>query len=380
MNHMLRKWIAAGVALAIAALLTGAFAGVYAQDATTLEGRSIHNVNIRATPGVTSAVIAVLPGGAEVTAIGRSPANNWIQIEYDATTGWVASWLLVFSGDTSLLPVTTDIQPPPVDGPGPFNVLSPYNVNIRAAPDVEAAKLGVLPYSTEALATGRNEASSWVRIKYQNLEGWVAAWLVILNGDITALPVSTSTVPTTPTTTATPGPTPTPGGTLPPSPTGITVFTPFRVNVRSTPTIDGPILDVLSAGTTVNAIGRNAGNNWLQVEYGSTTGWVAVWVVMASDATSALPVTDSSAAVAVVGFDLYGRGIYDLVMRAGPDLNYGPLATIPAGTEVLLLARTADSDWLKASYQGTEGWLAAWVVVGNADFNNLEVEEEPTLP
>src|SRR5574341_418501 len=169
-------------------------------------------------------------------------------------------------------------------------------------------------------------------------------------------------------------------GTLPPSPTGITVFTPFRVNVRSMPTIDGAILDILSAGTTVNAIGRNAGNNWLQVEYGSTTGWVAVWVVMASEATSALPVTDSSAAVAVVGFDLYGRGVYDLVMRAGPGLNYGTLATIPAGTEVLLLARTADSDWLKATYQGTEGWLAAWVTVGNGDFNNLEVEEEPAAP
>lgn len=374
MNHMLRKWIAAGVALAIAALLTGAFAGVYAQEAATLKGHSIHNVNIRATPGVTSAVIAVLPGGAEVTAIGRSPGNNWIQIEYDTTTGWVASWLLVFSGDTSLLPVTTDIQPPPVAGPGPFTALSPYNVNIRVAPGVDSTKLGTLPHSTEALATGRNEASSWVRIKYQNLEGWVAAWLVILNGDITALPVSTSTVPATPATPATPG------GTLPPSPTGITVFTPFRVNVRSMPTIDGAILDILSAGTTVNAIGRNAGNNWLQVEYGSTTGWVAVWVVMASEATSALPVTDSSAAVAVVGFDLYGRGVYDLVMRAGPGLNYGTLATIPAGTEVLLLARTADSDWLKATYQGTEGWLAAWVTVGNGDFNNLEVEEEPAAP
>lgn len=361
--------------LAILGLIITNTPSTYAQD-SAITGKSIFKVNIRAIPGTAGGVLAVLAEGEEVTAIGRTDGNNWIQIEDGATTGWVAAWLLVFSADTSSLPVTTDIQPPSANEGGPFALISPYNVNIRSAPTVDAEVIKLLPFSTEAEATGRTQNSSWVRVRYQEAEGWAAAWLVILNGDINALPVEGGAgLPP-----GEPAPTPTPVAPPAPSPgTGTTVYAPYRVNIRSAPNLAGTVLDLLPFQATADAVGRNAGNNWIQIEYNGTQGWVAAWVVLASENTATLPVTSDSNEVAPVDGDLTGKSIYGTTIRSGPGVNYGAVATLPADAEVNLLARMEDSSWFKVRYQDVEGWIAGWILLTSGDYNNLPVEE-PTTP
>jgi uncharacterized protein YraI len=388
MNLRLKILASLGVLVIMSLWLTGVLPVAQAQGDTTLTGRSVFDVNIRSTPGINSAVIGVLPGHEEATAVGRTSGNNWIQIRYQSTTGWVAAWVMVFSGDTALLPVTTEIQPPPASSGGPFVMLSPYNVNVRADPWVSSPILTVIPFNTEASATGRNNASSWVRVRYHDVEGWAAAWLVILNGDINALPVAGEAAPPPgekPAATATP--TPKASASTPPPPQtpqtpqkGLTVLAPFRINVRSAPNLDGAVLDVLPLGASASAVGRNAGNNWVQVEYNGTRGWVAAWVVVASDDTLLLPVTSDSTQVTEAEVDLTGAGIHELIIRAGPGLNFAPLGTLPANTSAPLMARTEGSNWVRLSYGGVEGWVAAWLLVASADLNNLPVEAVPTAP
>jgi uncharacterized protein YraI len=372
MNLRFKILASLGVLVIMSLWLTGVLPVAQAQGDTTLTGRSVFDVNIRSTPGINSAVIGVLPGHEEATAVGRTSGNNWIQIQYQGTTGWVAAWVMVFSGDTALLPVTTEIQPPPASSGGPFVLLSPYNVNVRA-----------VPFNTEASATGRNNASSWVRVRYNDVEGWAAAWLVILNGDINALPVAGEAAPP-PEEKPTATPTPKASASTPPPPQapqeGFTVLAPFRINVRSAPNLDGSVLDVLPLGASALAVGRNAGNNWVQVEYNGTRGWVAVWVVVASDDTLLLPVTSNSTQVTEAEVDLTGAGIHELIIRAGPGLNFAPLGTLPANTSAPLMARTEGSNWVRLSYGGVEGWVAAWLLVASADLNNLPVEAVPTAP
>jgi uncharacterized protein YgiM (DUF1202 family) len=367
MSLSLRRW---GIIVLTAGLLWLAVMPLtaLAETTVTLKGHSLFNINIRAQPGVTSSVIGVLPGGEEVTAIGRTSGNNWIQIQrQDGTTGWAAAWLMVFSGDTTLLPVTTDVQPGLADGSGPFNLFSPYTVNIRAEPRIGAEVRGQIPFNTQATATGRNEASSWVLVQYGGIEGWVAAWLVTLNGDINGLPVPGSTAPV-------PQPTSAPQPPATPSPGSFTVLAPFRVNVRSAPSLSAPVIGVMPLNQLAAAIGRNAGNNWVQIDFGGTRGWVAAWVVVGSDDTLGLAVTSDTAEVAPASGAITGKPIYDTSVRAGPGLSYAVQATLPAGTSVPLLARTAESNWIKISYQGTEGWVAAWLIVATADYNNLPVQ------
>lgn len=349
-----------------------------AQTVTALIGHSISDVNVRATPSLSGSAIAVLPAGEKVTAVGRNSANNWIQIQYGNTTGWVAAWVTVYSGDTSLLPITNDSVSEPVGGPGPFVLTSPFNVNIRAEPQIGAANLGRLPYNANASATGRNEANSWVFIEYKGIKGWVAAWLILLSNDINALPIAAGGSGPSPTTSASPtlAPNATPKTPLEPLPSGgITVQSPSRTNVRSIPSLNGVVIDMLPFIGTASVIGRNAGGNWLQINYGGTVGWVARWVVITSDDTSNVLMTSDVAEIGPTTGAITGRGIYDVFIRSGPSLNNGQVGVLPPAGKAELLARTAACNWIKVRYEQTEGWVAAWVIVATADMLNLPVEE-----
>jgi uncharacterized protein YraI len=389
-----RKIILVGLTiLALVGLWAGSPASTaLAQDSPTLIARAAFDVNIRALPTVNSAILAVLAAGDEAVAIGRTPANNWIQVEYGSTTGWVAAWLTVYSGDTAILPVTSD-QPPTGAAGGPFTLISPYNVNIRAEPDPQADLVTMLPFNASGEAIARNEASSWVRVRYQGMEGWAAAWLVIVQGDISELPVhgAVSATPLNAPRTPTPAaeveppaeedvPAEQTPGLLPPAPPAdadYTITAPFRVNIRSAPSVNANVLGIIPTGSVVAAIGQNAAYNWIQVEYGEIQGWVAAWVVIGSADLSDLPVASQSTEFSPLEADtLVARSIYNVAIRTGPGLTYGLQAEIPAYTDALLLGRTDDSSWVRVNYEGTEGWVAAWLITASGDLTNLPVESQ----
>ena len=374
--------ILALLCIAVGLLATGSVA--QAEDVTALTGYSIFDVNIRATPGLNASVIGVLPASEKVTAIGRNESNNWIQLQYGSTTGWVASWVMVYSGDTSLLPVTTEIDPDPAGGPGPFELKSPFNVNIRAEPTIDSRNLGRLHYMATASAEGRNEASSWVSIEYGGIRGWVAGWLVLLSDDINSLPVvggtgsSSSEQPASSASKATPTSPPVRVDDVPAEPplpsSGITVQSPSRTNIRVIPSLEGGVIDALLYNQDASVIGQNAGYNWLQINRGGTVGWVARWVVVTSADTSGVPITSDLVDVAQAPEVITGRGLYDVFIRSAPSLEAAQIAVLPSAGKATLVSRTETSNWIKVRYEDVEGWVAAWVIIATGDMANLPVE------
>jgi hypothetical protein len=96
--------------------------------------------------------------------------------------------------------------------------------------------------------------------------------------------------PATPTPTATPMATPTPLPTPTPVPQPELVAT-SAVNIRSGPGTAYPVVGALRANDRATITGRNADSSWWQIEAGDgTTGWVAAWVVQATQ-TDGVPVT-----------------------------------------------------------------------------------------
>ncbi len=49
------------------------------------------NLHLRRTPDAASESLALIPSGATMIVFGRTTDAQWLQVEYDATTGWVAS-------------------------------------------------------------------------------------------------------------------------------------------------------------------------------------------------------------------------------------------------------------------------------------------------
>jgi uncharacterized protein YraI len=68
--------------------------------------------------------------------------------------------------------------------------------------------------------------------------------------------------------------------------------TQVNLRLRSGPGISYQSLTIAPAGTTVAAIGRNTATDWIQVQYGGQTGWMAAWFLnFSSGSAGALPVT-----------------------------------------------------------------------------------------
>ncbi len=64
-------------------------------------------VSFRVGPGTNFARTAVVPPVTTLPAVGRSPRGNWIQVTYNGERGWLAARYLVWSGNLTLLPVST---------------------------------------------------------------------------------------------------------------------------------------------------------------------------------------------------------------------------------------------------------------------------------
>lgn len=66
------------------------------------------------------------------------------------------------------------------------------NLNLRAAPGLEAPVLGGVPNGQEVTAVARDAESAWLRVTWNGLEGWLFAGLTqVVQGDPNALPVVT---------------------------------------------------------------------------------------------------------------------------------------------------------------------------------------------
>lgn len=346
-----------------------------AQEEDALTGTALFDVNIRVAPGTNRAVIGRLPYGTKVTAIGRSEGNNWIQIESEETTGWVAAWLLIFSDDTSQLPVTSDVEPPPASDKGPFDLVTPYNMNLRGSPGLSSPVLEVIPFNTAVQAVARSADSSWIKIKSGPREGWIAAWLVVMRGDINELPVSSSVATARPTTERPPQAVATPRAAV----SDVTILTPYQVNLRAEPDVKADVVAVVPFNKLVAVTGRNAGNNWMEVSYEGAKGWVAAWIVPISGDPLELPVTSPSTDfVKTYEESITAQAFVDLTIRSKPDSITPVVGVLAAGTEVEVLARTEDSAWVRVKVDEVEGWVIAWPLIASADINNLPVET-PTV-
>ena len=64
-----------------------------------------YTLRMRAGPNQSSAEIAVIPHTATVQAVARSADSNWLLVNYDGQSGWVAAWIGRLQGNITDLPV-----------------------------------------------------------------------------------------------------------------------------------------------------------------------------------------------------------------------------------------------------------------------------------
>ncbi|MDX2138396.1 MAG: SH3 domain-containing protein [Chloroflexota bacterium] len=250
-------------------------------------------VNVRSGPGVTFPVIGQLQAGDVVTITGRSNAeSDWLQIDFEGQTGWVAYFVVsVDLAEVTTLPIVESIingdevaQSAPQEGisgisESAVTATAFRRVNVRAAPSTTAEIIITLERGDVVAVVGRsNEDSDWLQVEVGSLTGWVAYFVVSVDGDLSTLPVLAVELPATPAATATQ--------------VTITVVTRVNANLRTAPALNAEIGATVPFGTELIANGRNEAGNWLRVSYDDTQLWILVSLlnVLNNGSVRALPV------------------------------------------------------------------------------------------
>lgn len=153
------------------------------------------NAILRAGPGQIWDRLTVLPYGTTYRAVGRTLDGDWIQIAYkgelDAearreftvngvTYGWVASWLLIWSGNILELPIDGIVTIETTRSAGSLIVITPdtYVYEDEVDPSRRIPSPVTSPVRVEV--TGRLGSAAagffWVQFKMNGKYYWTASW------------------------------------------------------------------------------------------------------------------------------------------------------------------------------------------------------------
>jgi N-acetylmuramoyl-L-alanine amidase len=249
------------------------FGVVQAQNDTLVTAEAFRVVNVRSGPAVDNPVIGQLESGDVVNVVGRSnDESDWLQIEFDDQRGWVAFFVVTVTGDTTLLPIIENAEVEQdeatlaIEAPAELVIRSDViatayrRANVRSEPVTSAPVIAQLRPGDVVVVIARNSAESdWLQIDFDGQSGWVAYFLVSIEGDLESVPIVEANVLIEPT--------PTLEGS------SVSLRTRYNANLRATPSLDADVVAVVPFGTTFSADTRTE-NGWLQVTYDGQTGWI----------------------------------------------------------------------------------------------------------
>jgi len=249
-------------------------------------------------------------------------------------------------------------------------------VSVRSGPGTQYDIIGQLNSGNEVHITGRSDdESDWLRIDFQGSDGWLAYFTVTILGDVDQLAIVSphddqENTPVHPV--ATP--------LMLQASSSVFVTTYRRVNVRSGPGSEYLSVGNLEAGSTADVTGRSNDNEWLRINFGDTSGWVAFFVVSLTGSLDNI----ESVEVSPDALTEEPQNTLEIVTRYNTNLHEQPtldssiLDIIPFNTSLRVDARSdVLGTWLHVDYNGHDGWLLRALASIMGELSDLSIEQPP---
>ncbi len=187
-----------------------------------------------------------------------------------------------------------------------------------------------------------------------------------------------------------------------------------NLNVRRTPETSGEVLARIPNGTVADFVGAGESDNWTFIsispaEGGNITGWVSTTflsyqlngesiTIEELQERNLFPSADETVAIGEISEgapplaqptvdpleDAFVADVQldpgaNLNLRRSPDAQSEVVAQIPSGSRVIVTGRTADSEWLQASFEGQVGWVASPFVLLTFNGTFVDIEDVPVI-
>jgi uncharacterized protein YraI len=147
------------------------------------------NVNVRSGPSTAYTVIRTVPAGTQVTVLGQNTTGDWISIRLsDGTEGWMARFLVNFTGTTPIVATPLLAQPPlapPATVPVQADPAVVPNVNIRTGPSTAYPVMRTVLVGTQMNILGQDSSGAWLLVQFgDGAQGWITRSLTNFTGTV----------------------------------------------------------------------------------------------------------------------------------------------------------------------------------------------------
>ena len=298
---------------------------VQATPATVTLSNTSDRLNLRKEPNTSSAVLARIPHGTQLTV--TSSENGWYAVQYGSLSGYVASQYLRLDTQTSA-PDTA----PGVDSVGTAVVtLNSGTLNLRAEGHATARVIGSLPNG--ATVAVLDASGTWTRVMYNNQTGYVMSSYLKITLEGSGSSGTTERVAT------------------------VTLSNRNDIlNLRKDPSTSSAVLAKLPHGTELAVV--EDGSSWTRVLYQGITGYVMnTYVTFSGQAQSGTDTesggSSDTPAQTYAATVVLNSGTLNL--RAAPNTSSAVLASIPNFAQITV-TQLGDS-WCGVSYNQINGYV-----------------------
>lgn len=329
-------------------------------------------ISVYAGPDVGYPLVGRARPGEVLALNGRNAAATWVSVYLpDGRAGWAAadSPFLPSAAINDLPILTPFLDAPPPNLAAFFAVYTGPGFLYAPVDSVtEGQTLGIL---------GRTSDNRWVLVRLDNgREGWIAAEIIHISASLANVPVVTGIAAPqvvgwqaggAMTQTSSQATAPSTGGKQP-SGTAATAGAP---TAAATATIAAPTATTEAPAATATAVPTET------MQAGTPTPAATIRPTEAAVATeTTAPTATPEITTTSPATDTPPPGLPIVYVYATPDDTTAPILRVVPGQSVVLVGRTADSEWVKIWLPGgQEGWIRAAALQLDIDVSVLPVVE-----
>lgn len=283
---------------------------------------NVSSLKVRSGPGLTYDTIGAVSRNDKLVVIDKE--NDWLQIKFGTTTGWVASWYT----SSEAIEMTNK------------TVVSKANrLNVRTEPSTSSAVIGQLNEGDQTPAY--KYEGEWIEIGFQGRKGWVnAAYITVAEQTPNEL-TSTDTD----------------------SSEKLFVVSVDALNVRSKADLSSKQIGQVTKGTQFEVLDTD--HNWVKVQLDNgNKGWLYSFYGTFSNESQSTPSSESPKTITI----LYNG----TNLRSDSTTNSAVVKRVDAGETFEVSDKV--NDWYKIVLDNKSiAYVASWVVSASNSIVNTEL-------
>jgi uncharacterized protein YraI len=157
-------------------------------------------------------------------------------------------------------------------------------LHLRSGPSASTEQIGTVPFRTTLTVLGRDRTGQWIFIDYDGTQGWIAAWLCEIAGDLDSAPVTDGSA------SAVPSPVSSPPAAPPETVGPVMATARDELSIREGPGTEYTEVSEVPPGATVTVTGRDSAARWILIDYNGMQGWIAGWYCEIAGNLASVPV------------------------------------------------------------------------------------------